>query len=77
MRFVVNLITHSAFNIHTHSRLTALCPGLPLLVGTWYQKKHSPIHTHEEEEEEERITWTTRSIAWELIPFSVLEASEG
>ena len=34
-----------------------------------YQKKHSPTHTHEEEEGFAQIT---RSIVWELIPFTVL-----
>ena len=37
---------------------------------SWYQKKHSATHSHEEEEE--GFTQTTRSIAWELIPFTVL-----
>ena len=32
---------------------------------SWYQKKHAPSHTHEEEEE--RFTHTTRSIVWVLI----------
>jgi len=37
---------------------------------SWYQKKHSPIHTHEGEEE--GFTQTTRSIACELVLFMVL-----
>jgi len=38
---------------------------------SWYQKKHSPIHTHQEEEE--GFTQTTRSAAWELIPLWCFE----
>ena len=38
-----------------------------------YRKKPLPTHTHEEE----GFAQTTRSIAWELIPFMVLWASEG
>jgi len=41
---------------------------------SWNQKKHSLTPTHEEEEEEEGFAQTTRSIAWELIPFMVLRA---
>jgi len=41
-----------------------------------YQKKHSPLmHTHEKEKE--GFAQTTRSAAWELIPFTVLYASGG
>jgi len=36
---------------------------------SWYQKKPS---THTPEEEEGGFAQTTRSIAWELIPFTVL-----
>jgi len=34
------------------------------------QKKHSPTHTNEEEEE--GFAQTAKSIAWDLIPFTVL-----
>jgi len=37
-------------------------------------EEHSPTHTHEEEEE--RFAQTTRSIAWALIPFTMLLASQ-
>jgi len=37
---------------------------------SWYQKK--PSSTHTREEEEGGFAQTTRSIAWELIPFTVL-----
>ena len=37
--------------------------------GGWYQKEHTPTHTHEQEE---GFAQTTTSTAWELIPFTVL-----
>jgi len=41
-----------------------------------YQKKHSPLmHTHEKEKE--GFAQTTGSAAWELIPLTLLCASEG
>ena len=40
---------------------------------SWYQKRHSPTHTHQEEE---AFAQTTRSIACELNPIMVLSASE-
>jgi len=40
-----------------------------------YKKKHSSTHT--DEEKDEVFTQTTKSVAWELIPFMVFRASEG
>ena len=55
----------SCFGLPTHiqDRLTALCPGL------LSENTRRNIQPHEDKEE--RFTETTRSIAWELIPFMV------
>ena len=41
--------------------------------ASWYQKKHSPTHTHKEE----GFAQTTRFTGWEIVPLTVLWASEG
>ena len=41
--------------------------------ASWYQKKHSPTHT----QKEEGFAQTTRFTGWELVPLTVLWASEG
>jgi len=41
--------------------------------ASWYQKKHSPTHTHKEE----GFAQTMRFTGWELVPLTVLWASEG
>jgi len=69
---VWNTQTHTHKHTHTHTNTHTQLFNRTTQVSQ-YQKKHSPTHTHKEE----GFAQTTRSIAWELIPFAVLWASEG
>ena len=51
----------------THNCLTAVCPGLP----GWWARTTRNIHPRRKK----RLAQTTRSIVWELIPFTGLSVS--
>ena len=69
---IISIGSHKNKHAHTHNHLMALCLGLPRSAGT-------RINIHPLTRRRKRICrdiQTTKSIAWELIPITVLLASE-